>query len=290
MTETPNNNLDFLKFVPRFKSLDTEREFRESFLPQDKSFAKLIILGTLLIALVSTVPDTLSGTAAETLRVLYLTTFIYCVFSLIILKSLSLISGYRKFDLIMTLWWLSVISVSTISVSLYPADMTIHVVFDILFPVAIYLLIPIGLVAQFSLATLFTVANLVILLTVKESLTQTDLAFIYTAYAATHLLGIITCWQTHAGRRKQFIEKKAEQTLKKELQETFDELRILRGIIPICSYCKQIRDDEGFWHQVEKYVRNHSEAEFTHGVCPDCIQKNFPEEHRIIMKDTQNQH
>jgi len=51
----------------------------------------------------------------------------------------------------------------------------------------------------------------------------------------------------------------------------------LRGIVPICSYCKQIRDDKGYWSKVEEFIANHSEAEFSHGICPDCMQKHYPE-------------
>lgn len=50
----------------------------------------------------------------------------------------------------------------------------------------------------------------------------------------------------------------------------------LRGIVPICSFCKQIRDDKGYWSQVEAYVSRHTEAEFSHSVCPDCFKKHYP--------------
>ena len=54
-------------------------------------------------------------------------------------------------------------------------------------------------------------------------------------------------------------------------------IETLRGIVPICSYCKQIRDDKGYWSQVEAYVEKYTDAEFSHGICPDCIKKHFPE-------------
>ena len=63
----------------------------------------------------------------------------------------------------------------------------------------------------------------------------------------------------------------------KELHKAFNEIKQLRGIIPICSSCKKIRDDGGFWHQVESYIRDHSEAEFTHSICPDCMKKLYPD-------------
>jgi AmiR/NasT family two-component response regulator len=62
-----------------------------------------------------------------------------------------------------------------------------------------------------------------------------------------------------------------------ELQEALDQVRTLRGLIPICQACKKIRDDQGYWHQVEDYVENHSDAAFTHGLCPDCSRRLYPE-------------
>ena len=55
------------------------------------------------------------------------------------------------------------------------------------------------------------------------------------------------------------------------------ELRRLQGLLPICSHCKRIRDDQGSWHEVEKYLRDHSEAEFSHGVCPYCMKSKYAE-------------
>jgi PAS domain S-box-containing protein len=55
------------------------------------------------------------------------------------------------------------------------------------------------------------------------------------------------------------------------------ELNILRGIIPICAECKKVRDDTGYWQQVETYVRERSEAEFSHSICPECLEKLYPD-------------
>ncbi|MCA1905288.1 MAG: hypothetical protein LDL11_01705 [Desulfarculus sp.] len=54
------------------------------------------------------------------------------------------------------------------------------------------------------------------------------------------------------------------------------ELRQLSGLLPICANCKRIRDDRGYWHQVEQYIQTHSEAEFTHGICPECMRRLYP--------------
>jgi response regulator RpfG family c-di-GMP phosphodiesterase len=61
-----------------------------------------------------------------------------------------------------------------------------------------------------------------------------------------------------------------------ELQKALKEVKVLRGLIPICASCKKIRNDGGFWQQLEEYLAEHSEAEFSHGLCQPCIKKLYP--------------
>lgn len=61
-----------------------------------------------------------------------------------------------------------------------------------------------------------------------------------------------------------------------QLHQALDEVKTLRGIVPICAACKKIRDDKGFWHQVEVYVAAHSDAMFTHGICHECAERLYP--------------
>lgn len=70
-------------------------------------------------------------------------------------------------------------------------------------------------------------------------------------------------------------QKELEQK-NKQLQEALETIKMLEGFIPICAKCKKIRNDEGFWQQVEVYIENHSEATFTHGICPDCRDELYP--------------
>lgn len=60
----------------------------------------------------------------------------------------------------------------------------------------------------------------------------------------------------------------------KELQASLDHIKTLQGILPICTYCKKIRNDRQYWQQVESYVADHSQAQFSHAICPDCYQKH----------------
>jgi len=74
--------------------------------------------------------------------------------------------------------------------------------------------------------------------------------------------------------------KRAEEERERllaELQEALGRVRKLSGLLPICSSCKKIRDDQGYWRQIEAYIRDHSEAEFSHSICPECAKKLYPE-------------
>lgn len=62
-----------------------------------------------------------------------------------------------------------------------------------------------------------------------------------------------------------------------ELGQALEQIKTLRGIVPICASCKKIRDDSGYWRQVEAYLHDHTDATFTHGICPTCMEKLYPE-------------
>lgn len=68
-----------------------------------------------------------------------------------------------------------------------------------------------------------------------------------------------------------------QKKLVADLKKALADVRTLQGILPICAACKQVRDDNGYWKQVEKYIEEHSEARFTHGICPDCAKRLYPE-------------
>ena len=62
-----------------------------------------------------------------------------------------------------------------------------------------------------------------------------------------------------------------------ELEHALAQVKQLSGLLPICASCKNVRDDRGYWRQIESYVREHSQAEFSHGICPDCIRRLYPD-------------
>jgi PAS domain S-box-containing protein len=76
------------------------------------------------------------------------------------------------------------------------------------------------------------------------------------------------------------VQRRSEEERERlilELKKALAEVKTLSGLLPICAHCKMIRDDRGYWNRIETFIRDRSSAEFTHGICPDCAQKHFPQ-------------
>lgn len=99
-------------------------------------------------------------------------------------------------------------------------------------------------------------------------------------FLVTYIIVSMLSLALESSRERYYRELLAE---KERLEESMAEIRILRGILPICSSCKKIRDDQGLWNQVEAYIDQHSEAEISHGICPDCAKRLYPD--LTIYKD-----
>ena len=118
----------------------------------------------------------------------------------------------------------------------------------------------------------------VILLTTRGS--KADVAEALKAGADDHLtkpydLGELRA-RIEVGRRMLTMRDEITAQVVK-LQDALAQVTTLRGLLPICAHCKSIRDDKGYWQQVETYVAQHAGCEFTHGVCPSCMAREYPE-------------
>ncbi len=82
--------------------------------------------------------------------------------------------------------------------------------------------------------------------------------------------------RVRAGERVIQLEKSLRQK-NKELSEVLAHVKQLKGLLPICMYCKKIRNDENYWQKVEEYLVEHTEADFSHSICPECLEKHYPD-------------
>ena len=131
------------------------------------------------------------------------------------------------------------------------------------------------------------IGDMIILYDVTEHLSSfKKTILLIVSYSALAGLLLFIIFSVFIGKLESQIvdyQNNLEQIVKdrtKELTDALSEIKTLRGIIPICCNCKQIRNDEGIWSKIEKYISDHSEAKFTHGICPKCAQKLYPEYYR----------
>ncbi len=117
-------------------------------------------------------------------------------------------------------------------------------------------------------------------------------------FIATNIAGMFACYSIEYHERRNFYlisllgeeKKKVRKTNEllhekvQELERASAEIKTLSGLLPICSKCKKIRDDKGYWNQIEKYLKEHTEAEFTHGICPECAKKLYS----VDLSDDEN--
>jgi hypothetical protein len=94
---------------------------------------------------------------------------------------------------------------------------------------------------------------------------------------SNRVLALFVIWITASlGLQRKTTEENREKAVR-EREKALEDVRILRGFLPICASCKRIRDDQGYWTQIEGYIKANSEADFTHGICPECAKKLYPE-------------
>jgi hypothetical protein len=102
-------------------------------------------------------------------------------------------------------------------------------------------------------------------------------------------LKVLPLTVANAIKRKEMEDahKRMEEEREKliaELQESLTKVKTLRGLIPICASCKKVRNDKGYWDEVESYVSKYSDAVFSHGICPDCLEKLYPEQYKRLKE------
>jgi hypothetical protein len=94
-------------------------------------------------------------------------------------------------------------------------------------------------------------------------------------FAVANVLGALMSWQLQRRRRLLYLALMRETNLRINLEQMIAEVRTLRGLLKICSWCKRVRDDRAIWQEIEVYVRERTDVNFTHGICPACLDKKL---------------
>ncbi len=152
------------------------------------------------------------------------------------------------------------------------------IVWELIIIIHIYTVVPTQLTIQTVLAIYLTIGEIIFFIAFKHKSWKTmETLSVFGAFMWANILGIFISHRNHKLRRKQFILNKIEQKIMEDLENALSEVKVLRGIIPICSFCKKIRNNKGYYEEVEDYISKHTDADFSHTICPECLKENYPD-------------
>jgi hypothetical protein len=275
MSDSRNNNLE---------GENLEAGYRQQTYAQDKAYARILILMVIMgIAGFSIVDYLLLPPASRHISIA--SRLFTVAVSLVVLLSISRQITTIHFDWTLSLWAFA-IAFHLLFISYYrPGDYATIIAYDLIIIVGMYLANPIPLRLQAPPALFLTLGSTILWLALKPlPWTPLENAATLSAYVVANFVGVVTSISKDRLRRELFVRLSEEKSLKEELEESMKEVKSLSGLLPICASCKSIRDDQGYWQAVEIYIRDRSEAEFSHGICDHCLRKEHPEVYNELLR------
>lgn len=197
--------------------------------------------------------------------------------ALIAMRMLVATRDPRQLDRIATVWGVLQTAALTAGNVLLPADYTLHAVWDVLVVLAMYVVVPISIPRQMAIAMIMSVGDVVLFAGYRELGRPLEFREVVLAHLCAHAIGVIASWQSHRGRREQYLALRDAEAAHTQEIEVRRELESLQGILRICSSCKRIHTADGDWDQVDVYLTEHSDARFSHGICPECSARLYGE-------------
>jgi len=165
----------------------------------------------------------------------------------------------------------------------YRQDVTVWtIVVMMLQLIGLLIFIPIRFITSFAVSLYAVVITM--LSGYVRGFSKASLVGLFILLILPVVIGVATATRLGILQRREYGHlmkvKKINQELEKsnaDLQKALSEVKQLSGMLPICAHCKKIRDDRGYWNQIEEYIKSHSKAEFSHGLCPECAKSLYPD-------------
>ena len=175
--------------------------------------------------------------------------------------------------------WAGVIALTflTINFTRPPTYLPIYVL-DVLVPLGAYLVFPVSLRVQTLGALGFTLGEVVLWFVVKAlPLDVTGQLSIAAAFLIANVFGFVVSRRLHEIRRLHFVLARHEGNLVRELEAALATVDELQGILPICTFCKKIRKDDGYYEEVDRFISRHANVQISHSLCPACASERYPD-------------
>jgi hypothetical protein len=270
---SPGTDLGF----HRLKSPELEDRFRTSRLQRDR--AQMIVVAwvtaaavvVFALADVMNTPSERSPLWIEAVRAVVFVSTIAFVFFL--RRPITV----RQYDMAVVGWMIMFAAELLMVNAVRPDAHALNAMLDIMAIIAVYVVIPVPLAFQAIPTALATFGYLALWGFTGPPPDGAHAVVIVACFLLAHAFGSMGSRHTHRLSREQFLAFRREQDARGALQKAMEEIKALQGIVPICAHCRKVRSDDGFWEQAEAYFTKRTGADLSHGICPECISRHFPD-------------
>lgn len=263
---------DHIHWQGRFTSPLLEEEYRQQYLGQEVRRVTFAAIAVIVANAVFVWTDSVFfgwGRMFFGVAGIRATLFLVSVATLVVIHRKP---SPRRADQMLLIWGVTIALTVVLMSATRPPNYSAHFFFGPLVVMLIFMALPIGILLQAIPTTIISVGTIVLYVT-RTPFDGIGLRLLVVSLLCANVLGFAVSQELHVGKRRQFATLKRERQARGALELALADVRTLRGIVPICASCKKVRDDAGFWQQVEVYVRDHTHAEFSHGLCPECIKQ-----------------
>lgn len=270
------NEID--KLSASFRSDKTERLYRNTFLSVDR---KQTIIGLLLFCLpliIFIYSDYLLFGYSREFYFLFVARSLVLIFVALTVYFLTRTKNIQFRDyLVFSCVMFTVCVVLYINLT-RPPDYLQNSTLNILIVFSLYWLIPNRYIMQLISAFTISLFYIYIFVFHKDSQNLLSNIIFWFSYIFVNIGGPWISWNLHIYRRRQFATQLEQIAITEKLQYANSEIRTLQATLPLCSGCKRIRDDKGYWSQIDAYIENNTETQFSHGMCLSCVEKLYGEQ------------
>ena len=273
------NHRNFRTFSEELVDKEQEKLFKEDHLSGDIRQSSVIIFVSIFIACVILTRDCMEFMNLEpefrppmlriVLKIVLLSLMFLCVVILNLKRTIN------TFSLSVSLYMFGIAFIVIADQYSRPPDFIGS--FYILMLLGNYLVFPLPLKFQIPPSFILSSMLIWIFLTYKEPVYDSEKVYAIFTILMINVVGIIVSFTKGRYRRSSFLHLQEETKVKKDLQDTLHKIKHLSGILPICANCLKIRDEDNQWQRPDSYIREHSEAEFSHSICPECAKEVYPD-------------
>lgn len=264
-----------LSALGTFVSDGLEADYRAGERAHDVRIARAVALLAVAINIPPGIVDFVSLRESPLLYVLMAARIANAAFALLVFARISSQASARARDRLILLWAVVLAAASVSIVLARPPGFGGPLAMGMVIIAGFTLVLPASFRYQVA-AVSALVVGFVVARVAQGSSGAAPLVSTASALTAGVALSLLASLFNHRTRRALFLAQHDQRTLRGALEVALAEIRTLRGIVPICSFCHKIRDAAGEWHRVEAYVTKHTHAEFSHGFCPTCEETHYP--------------